>query len=92
MEWERDFKNKSLGDVERRERMLLKSKQLEEKAYRQEQFVSNYTFGKPEEIIEKKKEINFLMFSAGKGNMGSILSDNIRGTFLDFFFTCNRRA
>lgn len=41
--------------MERRERVLLKSKQLEEKAYRQEQFVSNYRYGKPEEIIEKKK-------------------------------------
>ena len=74
MEWERDFKNKSLGDVERRERILLKSKQLEEKAYRQEQFVSNYTFGKPEEIIEKKKEIDNKIISSIRAKV-AILRD-----------------
>lgn len=33
--------------MERRERVLLKSKQLEEKAFRQEQFVYNNIYGKP---------------------------------------------
>lgn len=33
----------------------MKSKQLEEKAMRDEKFVSNYNFGRAEEIISKKK-------------------------------------
>lgn len=36
----------------------MKSKQLEQLAQRKEQFVNNNHYGKAEEIIEKKKEID----------------------------------
>lgn len=38
--------------------MLIKSKQLEERAMREEMFVKNFHYGKAEEIIGKKKEID----------------------------------
>ena len=44
--------------LERRQRVLMKSKQLEQKAMRDEKLVSNYDYRKPEEIIEKKKAID----------------------------------
>ena len=36
----------------------MKSKQLEEKAMRDEILVSHYNYGKAEEIINKKKQID----------------------------------
>lgn len=50
-DWERDARNKSLSEYERRERILMKSKQLQQKAQRKEQFVNNFNYGKAEEII-----------------------------------------
>ena len=44
--------------MEKRGRVLLKSKQLEERAMRGEMFVANHSYGRAEEIISKKKEID----------------------------------
>jgi hypothetical protein len=42
MDWERDMKDRTTSKLEKRERVLMKSKQLEEKA------ISHYNYGRAE--------------------------------------------
>lgn len=48
---------------------MIKSKQLEEKAMRDEMLIMNNHYGKAEEIIGKKKEIDETLLSAIKAKM-----------------------
>ena len=49
--------------------MLIKSKQLEEKAMRDEMLIKNYNYGKAEEIIVKKKEIDETLLESIRAKM-----------------------
>lgn len=48
MDWERDMKDRTTSKLEKRERVLMKSKQLEEKAMRDEKIISHYNYGRAE--------------------------------------------
>lgn len=74
MDWERDMKDRTVSKLEKREKVLMKSKQLQQKAMREEQFVANYTYGKPEQIIERKKEIDETLLSSIKAKV-AVLRD-----------------
>ena len=50
------------------------SKQLEEKAYRQEQFVSTQNYTKPEDFLERKKEIDDTLMESIKAKV-AVLKD-----------------
>ena len=52
--WEKDMYDTKVPSVERRDRVLMKSKQLEERAIREEQFISLSTHARPSEVIAKK--------------------------------------
>ena len=65
----------SSSRLERRERVLMKSKQLEERALRDEVLVSHYNYGKAEEIIIKKKEIDDTLLSSIKAKV-AVLKDS----------------
>jgi len=54
--------------------VLIKSKQLEEKALRDETFVKNFNYGKAEDIIGKKKEIDETLLEAIRAKM-ALLKD-----------------
>ena len=60
--------------MEKRERILMKSKQLEERAMRDEIFVANHNYGRAEEIINKKKEIDDTLLSSIKAKV-AVLRD-----------------
>lgn len=60
--------------MEKRERILMKSKQLEERAMRDEIFVANHSYGRAEEIINKKKEIDDTLLSSIKAKV-AVLRD-----------------
>lgn len=47
----------------------MKSKQLEEKAMRDEKLVSNYNYSRAEQIINKKKEIDDTLLSSIKAKV-----------------------
>jgi len=46
MDWERDMRDKTASKLERREKVLMKSKQLEEKAKRDEKLVEHYNYAR----------------------------------------------
>jgi hypothetical protein len=60
--------------AENRQRVLMKSKQLEEKAMRDEKFVTNNHYGKAEDIIAKKKEIDDTLISSIRAKV-AVLKD-----------------
>ena len=74
MDWERDMKDLTTSRLERRERVLMKSKQLEERAKMDEKLVSHYNYGKAEEIIEKKKTIDDTLLASIKAKV-AVLKD-----------------
>ena len=53
----------------------MKSKQLEERALRDEKLVSHYNYGKAEEIIIKKKEIDDTLLSSIRAKV-AVLKDS----------------
>ena len=55
MDWEKDMRDRTTSRLERRDKVIMKSKQLEEKAMRDERLVSHYNYGCAEEVIAKKK-------------------------------------
>jgi hypothetical protein len=72
--WERDMKDRTTSKLEKREKVLMKSKQLEEKALREEKFVSLHNYGKAEDIIARKREIDDTLLSSIKAKV-AVLKD-----------------
>lgn len=63
------MKDRTTSKLEKRERVLMKSKQLEEKAMRDEKIISHYNYGRAEQIINKKKEIDETLLSSIKAKV-----------------------
>lgn len=72
--WEVELKNTKIPENQRRERVIMKSKMLEEKARRQEQFVNNSKYEKAEDILERKKEIDENIIGAIRAKVAVIKS------------------
>lgn len=68
------MRDRTTSKLEKREIVLMKSKQLEEKAMREEKFLSNFTYGKPEDIIARKKIVDDTLLSSIKAKV-AVLKD-----------------
>jgi hypothetical protein len=68
------MRDRTASKLERREKVLMKSKQLEEKARREEKLVEHYNYGRVEEIIEKKRLIDDTLLSSVKAKV-AVLRD-----------------
>jgi hypothetical protein len=45
-DWQADLNDRTASKSEKRDRIMIKSKQLEEKAMREEMFIKNFNYGK----------------------------------------------
>ena len=63
----------------------MKSKQLEEKALREEKVISHFNYNRAEEIISRKKEIDETLLSSIKAKV-AVLKDANTPDWYDIFY------
>lgn len=68
------MRDRATSKLERREKVLMKSKQLEEKAMRDEKLVSHYNYGRAEEVLAKKREIDDTLLASIRAKV-AVLKD-----------------
>lgn len=76
MNWEKDMRDRTSSKTERREKVLMKSRQLEEKARRGEMVVSHFDYSRAEEMILRKKEIDETLLSSIKAKVAVLRDAN----------------
>lgn len=72
--WQADMKDRAASKSQKRDRVMIKSRMLEEQAMRQEAFIKNQNHSKPEEVISKKKQVDETLLEAIKAKM-ALLKD-----------------
>jgi len=68
------MKDRASSKSEKRDKVMIKSRMLEEQVRRQEIFIKNQSHTKPEEVITKKKQIDETLLEAIKAKM-ALLKD-----------------